>query len=58
MVKLPDAVLDRGRLVSLTLASLARDGQERAGLTKLTRRRKVLLEVRDNYLVSFPPLPR
>lgn len=47
MVKLPDAVLDRARLVSMTLASLARDGQERAGLTKLTRRRKVLLEVRD-----------
>lgn len=47
MVKLPGAVLDRARLVSITLASLARDGQERAGLSKLTRRRKVLLEVRD-----------
>lgn len=47
MVKLPDAVLDRARLVSMTLASLARDGQERAGLTKLTRRRKILLEVSD-----------
>ncbi|GAA5958826.1 hypothetical protein JCM8115_000366 [Rhodotorula mucilaginosa] len=46
MVKLPDAVLDRARLVSMTLASLARDGQERAGLSKLTRRRKVLLELR------------
>ncbi|GAA5868078.1 hypothetical protein JCM3774_001010 [Rhodotorula dairenensis] len=46
MVKLPEAVLDCGRLVSMTLASLARDGKERAGLTKLTRRRKVLLELR------------
>ena len=54
MVKLPDAVLDRARLVSMTLASLARDGQERARLTKLTRRRKVLLEVND-YLDRSRP---
>ncbi|GAA5984307.1 hypothetical protein JCM10908_006137 [Rhodotorula pacifica] len=46
MVKLPNEVLERGRLVSMTLASLARDGQERAGRTKLTRRRKMLLELR------------